>query len=148
MSFNPINATAQTTHRNHTHSIHRNSTLFVDQIAQTTSQQPQFIACFSNTIPNATLATTANKDPLATAAAYECTHTADAGHELLDYYRNESIRETSNAEENVFDRLDFKLDTLDFSLTRRLLGAVFFLLIIYAWKQYIDDEEESDTIYI
>lgn len=39
------------------------------------------------------------------------------------------------------------LKTLDFSLTKRLLAAVFFLLVIYAWKQYIEDEEESDTIY-
>lgn len=40
------------------------------------------------------------------------------------------------------------LKSLDFSLTKRLLAAVFFLLVIYAWKQYIDDAEESDTIYI
>lgn len=37
---------------------------------------------------------------------------------------------------------------LDFSLTKRLLAAVFFLLVIYAWKQYLEDGEESDTIYI
>lgn len=38
--------------------------------------------------------------------------------------------------------------SLDFSLTKRLLAAVFFLLVIYAWKQYLEDGEESDTIYI
>uniref|UniRef100_A0A1Q3F267 Putative cpij013384 histone deacetylase 3 n=1 Tax=Culex tarsalis TaxID=7177 RepID=A0A1Q3F267_CULTA len=42
--------------------------------------------------------------------------------------------------------LEFK--SLDFSLTKRLLAAVFFLLVIYAWKQYLEDGEESDTIYI
>lgn len=41
-----------------------------------------------------------------------------------------------------------QLKSLDFSLTKRLLAAVFFLLVIYAWKQYIDDAAESDTIYI
>lgn len=147
MSIDPINATAQTTHRYHTHSTHRSSTLLVENIVQTTPQQPQFTACYTNTISNATLATTAAKDPLNT-TAYKCTETAEANHELLDYYINDSTRVTSNAKESAFDRLDLKLDTLDFSLTRRLLGAVFFLLIIYAWKQYIDDEEESDTIYI
>lgn len=43
---------------------------------------------------------------------------------------------------------DIEFKSLDFNLTKRLLAAVFFLLVIYAWKQYIDDEEESDTIYI
>lgn len=43
---------------------------------------------------------------------------------------------------------ELTLKSLDFSLTKRLLAAVFFLLIIYAWKQYIEDGEESDTIYI
>lgn len=41
-----------------------------------------------------------------------------------------------------------ELKSLDFSLTKRLLAAVFFLLVIYAWKQYLEDGEESDTIYI
>uniref|UniRef100_A0A182YNC6 Uncharacterized protein n=1 Tax=Anopheles stephensi TaxID=30069 RepID=A0A182YNC6_ANOST len=137
MSIDPINATAQTTHRYHTHK----------QLVQTTPPQPQFTACYTNTILNATLGKAAAKDPLSN-AAYDGTETVDANHELLDYYLKDSIREPSNVNENAYNRLDLKLDTLDFSLTRRLLGAVFFLLIIYAWKQYIDDEEESDTIYI
>ncbi|EDS38771.1 conserved hypothetical protein [Culex quinquefasciatus] len=41
-----------------------------------------------------------------------------------------------------------ELNSLDFSLTKRLLAAVFFLLVIYAWKQYIEEGEQSDTIYI
>uniref|UniRef100_A0A182SLT5 Uncharacterized protein n=1 Tax=Anopheles maculatus TaxID=74869 RepID=A0A182SLT5_9DIPT len=147
MSIDPINVTAQTTHRYHTHSIHRSSTLLVEKIVQTTPQQPQLTTCYTNTISNATLATTAAKDQLNT-TTYKCTETAEASHELLDFYLNDSNQEPSDAAENAFDRLDLKLHTLDFSLTRRLLGAVFFLLIIYAWKQYIDDEEESDTIYI
>lgn len=46
------------------------------------------------------------------------------------------------------DDVELKLKSLDFGLTKRLLAAVFFLLVIYAWKQYIDEDEESDTIYI
>uniref|UniRef100_A0A182MJ07 Uncharacterized protein n=1 Tax=Anopheles culicifacies TaxID=139723 RepID=A0A182MJ07_9DIPT len=144
MSIDPINETnATTTHRYHTHSNHRSSTLLVEQLVQTT---PQFTACYTNTLSSAALATASDEGLHAT--VYECTEPAEASHELLDYYLNDSIGPSPNAKNASFDRLDLKLDTLDFSLTRRLLGAVFFLLIIYAWKQYIDDEEESDTIYI
>lgn len=148
MSIDPINVTAQTTHRYHTHSIHRSSTLLVEQLVQTTQQQSQFTACHKNTISNATLATTTAAKDSPNSAEYQDSETVQASHELLDCYHNDSIRGQPNANENVFDRLELKFNTLDFSLTRRLLGAVFFLLIIYAWKQYIDDEEESDTIYI
>lgn len=144
MSIDRINeTTVKTTHRYHTHSNHRSSTLLVEQLVQTT---PQFTACYTNKLSNAALATASEEELNAT--VYECTDTAEASHELLDYYLNDSIGPSSTAKDTTFDRLDLKLNTLDFSLTRRLLSAVFFLLIIYAWKQYIDDEEESDTIYI
>uniref|UniRef100_A0A182NQZ4 Uncharacterized protein n=1 Tax=Anopheles dirus TaxID=7168 RepID=A0A182NQZ4_9DIPT len=114
------------------------STLLVEQLVQTSPQ----ITCYSGS-------TTNNAAALASASALPQEEEArEASHDLLDYYLNDSISDAPSASDAAFDQLDIKLDTLDFSLTRRLLGAVFFLLIIYAWKQYIDDEEESDTIYI
>lgn len=147
MSIEAIKRQTINTHRYHTHSNHRSSTLLVEQLVQTSPAD--ITACCSGLVTsNAALAS-----PLPPEAAYDdCTESAEAreaSHELLDYYLNDStISGAPKATDEAFDQLGFKLDTLDFSLTRRLLGAVFFLLIIYAWKQYIDDEEESDTIYI
>lgn len=141
----------QQTHR--THSIHRKSTLLVAQILPATPRFADTIACFSGPNINAsstvTAAATTSASITSTAvnAANECSLNEES-HELLDYYPRDSIGNSGSAASANFDPADFKLDALDFSLTRRLLGAVFFLLIIYAWKQYIDDDEGSDFIYI
>ncbi|ETN59691.1 hypothetical protein AND_008724 [Anopheles darlingi] len=149
MSVETVNRQTTTTHRIiHSHKSHR-STL-VEHLAATRTA----VACFAETENattlenrNATVATSAS----AASAASSCEYAETASHEL-DYYidsiRSDHHHHCHGDPEGPYDLADIKLDALDFSLTKRLLGAVFFLLIIYAWKQYIDDEEESDTIYI
>uniref|UniRef100_A0A2M4AY54 Putative cpij013384 histone deacetylase 3 n=1 Tax=Anopheles triannulatus TaxID=58253 RepID=A0A2M4AY54_9DIPT len=140
MSVETVKRHTTTTHRIiHSHKSHR-STL-VEHLAATA------VACFEETETNATiLENRSAKVAVAAAAASET-----ASHEL-DYYidpiRSDHHHPCHGDPDGPYDLADIKLDALDFSLTKRLLGAVFFLLIIYAWKQYIDDEEESDTIYI
>lgn len=146
MSIDPIFRPAKITHRYHTHSIHRSSNTLIVEQQQLEQATPHFNDRYRVQASNAALAP-ASKVRQDT-PAYECTEGVDASHELLDYYLNDSISESADGTRTAFDQLDLKFNTLDFSLTRRLLGAVFFLLVIYAWKQYIDDEEESDTIYI
>uniref|UniRef100_A0A2M4C2Q0 Putative cpij013384 histone deacetylase 3 n=1 Tax=Anopheles marajoara TaxID=58244 RepID=A0A2M4C2Q0_9DIPT len=143
MSVETVNRHTTTTHRIiHSHKSHR-STL-VEHLAATRTA----VACFAETETNATILE--NRNSNATAAA-SCEYAETASHEL-DYYidpiRADHHHHCHGDPEGPYDLADIKLDALDFSLTKRLLGAVFFLLIIYAWKQYIDDEEESDTIYI
>lgn len=67
-------------------------------------------------------------------------------HRFLD---EQDLDQDGNRQRHRFnDDAELELKSLDFGLTKRLLAAVFFLLVIYAWKQYIDEDEESDTIYI
>lgn len=87
--------------------------------------------------------------------AIQLRHSTHTHHSLqLQTHQNQQLqhRFLEDQDQPQQHRLDenneLTLKSLDFSLTKRLLSAVFFLLIIYAWKQYIDDEEQSDTIYI
>lgn len=133
------------THRSQTH-IHRQSTLVVAHILPAA---PRFANCYTSLKTNAASAATATLATITAAVDSPSEYSInEAGHELLECYTSDTIGELGSAEDTEFDPEDCKLDALDFSLTKRLLGAVFFLLIIYAWKQYIGDEEESDLIYI
>lgn len=130
MSFKSISQQTTTTHRSHAHNIHRSSTLFL--ATQLLPATPPIEDCYSGTATHAAKATP-----------------TEAGEDeaSYDFVRNGTIDDSTIAPDTLFDA-HFRLDDLDFSLTRRLLCAVFFLLVIYAWKQYIDDEEASDIVYI
>lgn len=135
-----------TTHHYHTHKIHRSRTLLIEQTPQI---KPQIAACFSNLAANAQVSSigTGTQASIGTSTdpTCECTD-VDGNH---DYCLNDAINNSTKPLSAAFHLTGIELvETLDFSLTKRLLGAVFFLLIIYAWKQYINDEEDSDTIYI